>query len=504
MPETIVIAASEATPFAQTGGLAEVIGSLPAALASENTSTKFLVFLPLYLHLKKNHKLKKTGEPLKIFTAGRHFTAGLYCLQNPQAYGYPDNLTFYFIEQPESFEREGLYSAAAPSDKRYGNVENNRDYADNPLRYYLFARAALEYLVIEKIKVKTLHLHDWQTAFFAILLRSMFVYSPVFFRTRLITTIHNLSFQGIYPEKFKDLLNIPEHLFNSECMEHYGRINMLKSAICLSDAITTVSPNYSRQILAPVNSFGLKGFLLNHRDKISGIINGVDTQKYSLDVRLLDKTEPAADQKPLSLKRLYKKQIIDTCYKTKSSSNQLLFVSVTRLTSQKGMDVYLNVIPDILKKHKIKILIMGEGDTSLEKQADQLAAEYPQQFAYLKQYNEQQAYRIYAAADFYMMPSRFEPCGISQMIAARLATVPVTSREGGLYDTIRDMQETADNNKATGILIAGVSEKEIAVAIERATRIETKTREKIALANLKIDFSWKKPAQQYLNLYNTI
>ena len=466
----VFFVASEALPYAKTGGLGDVTGSLPAALRVLGADT-FLI-LPFYRTIMaKNLPLEQV------------MTATLTMGGRALSYTVLRHQETYFIAQNEFFERDGLYNT------REG------DYPDNWLRFAFFARAALE-TIVALGGADVIHVHDWQAALLPVYLRVLYPER----REKILLTIHNIAYQGLFSPEILPEIGLPSSVFTMQGLEFYGNVNYLKGGIVWADKVNTVSPKYAREIQTDEYSFGLDGILATRRDHLSGILNGIDCSYW----------DPSADG---ALPHMYSPSSLTGKMQDKESllqetglaaePDRPLFVMVSRLVAQKGVDLMLSTF-DQMMSLPINLMVLGTGDTDIETALVAKAAAYPGRFVLIRKFDEGLAHRMYAGSDFFLMPSRFEPCGLSQMIALRYGSVPVVRRTGGLKDTVQDVHpKTGTGN---GISFDDATPSEFLDAVRRAVRLYTDCDafRRIQAIGMACDFSWKASARDYLALYHSM
>jgi len=466
----VFFVASEALPYAKTGGLGDVTGSLPAALHMLGADT-FLI-LPFYRTIMaKNLPLEQvmTGT---LAMGGR--TLQYTVLRHQQT---------YFIAQNEFFERDGLYNT------REG------DYPDNWLRFAFFARAALD-TIVALGGADVIHVHDWQAALLPVYLRVLFPER----REKTLLTIHNIAYQGVFSPEILPDIGLPSSVFTVDGLEFYGNVNYLKGGIVWADEVNTVSPTYAREIQTDEYGFGLHGILATRHEHLSGILNGIDWSYWdpSADVALPHIYSPSS----LAGKEQDKESLLqETGLALKP--NHPLFVMVSRLVAQKGVDLVLGAF-DQMMSLPMDVMILGTGDTDIETALAAKVAAYPGRFVLSRKFDESLAHRMYAGSDFFLMPSRFEPCGLSQMIALRYGSIPVVRRTGGLKDTVQDVHpKTGIGN---GISFDDAASSELIDAVRRGVRLyaDHDAFRRIQAIGMACDFSWQASARDYLALYHSM
>jgi len=477
----IVFIASEASPLAKTGGLADVAGSLPHAL--QHLGHKVTVIMPFYRqHIAASGiATRALGRSIEMWADGvqRH------C---PLHEAVVDGLSFLLIEQDDLYNRDGLYGPAGGA------------YDDNLLRYLLFSRVALETAAQLGATVDILHCHDWQTGMIPLLLKTQYQHHPEIADAQCVFTIHNLAYQGNFGADWIHRLGIPSHHFHPDGFEFHHQINCMKAGIASAQAVTTVSPSYAEEILTPEYGCELEGFLQNHRYKLSGIVNGLN----------IDDWDPSKDQaieapfgaSKVTGKNRCKQALQESCGLNVSDDTPLL-VLISRLADQKGIDLLLANAGRWIERG-YQLAILGSGDPHSEYALHQLADANPSQMYFYRGFNETLARQIYAGGDIFLMPSRFEPCGLGQLMAMRYGTVPVVRATGGLKDTVIDY---ADNkSKATGVHFSDATPEAFDVALEQAIELYRNPAvwARIRCNALKRDSSWEASAGDYVGLYQQL
>ncbi|MCK9614239.1 MAG: glycogen synthase [Candidatus Omnitrophica bacterium] len=451
----IALCSSEVFPYAKTGGLADVTGALPLALAKNDCEVK--VFMPLYKKIK----------PQKMFSDYGLTKEG--------------NVEFYFIKNDNYFMRDALYGTA------------QGDYGDNLERFSFYSRKVLELLKQLNFKPDVIHSNDWQSSLVNIYLRTIYSSDDFFRKTATILTIHNLAYQGLFGRDKYPVLGLSWDYFNMHCLEFYEKINLLKGGIVFSDIVSTVSPTYAKQIQTTDYGCGLDGVLREKRDKLTGILNAID----------YDVWNPANDSliyKNYSPKNLEDKAINKKMFQKelglKVSEDTLLLGMVSRLAEQKGVDILSGSLDYLLKKYQI--VILGLGDEKYHKILKKKAEKFKKSFSLNLMFDEKIAHRIYAACDGFLMPSRFEPCGLSQMISYKYATVPIVHRTGGLADTVIDVK-----NQGGGFVIDKYTSDDLSSAIDRAAKLfkDKKSWPKLLKKISQYNFSWAQAAKHYVDMY---
>jgi len=399
-----------------------------------------------------------------------------------------DGLRFLLIEQDDLYDREGIYGPAGGA------------YDDNLLRYLLFDRVALEAAAQLGQTVDILHCHDWQTGMIPLLLSTQYQHHPAIAAARCVYTIHNLAYQGNFPAEWIHRLGIPSHHFHPEGFEFHDQINCMKAGIASAHAITTVSPSYAEEVLTPEYGCELEGFLDQYSDKLTGIVNGLDIDDWNPATDSALHTTFAAGK--IAGKKKCKQTLQEASGLTVSADTPLM-VLISRLADQKGIDLLLANAETWIERG-YQLAILGSGDPDNEQALHDLADAHPTQMYFYRGFNETLARQIYAGGDIFLMPSRFEPCGLGQLMAMRYGTVPVVRATGGLIDTVIDY---ADNKgKATGIHFSDATPEAFDTAVEQTITLfrNKPVWSRIRSNALKRDSSWQASANDYISLYQQL
>ncbi len=480
MSNRIAFIASEAAPLAKTGGLADVVGALPRALQA--LGHEVTVVLPWHKRqTPADAAIRPLNHRIDLHADGREWRCALHeCVER--------GVRFMLVEQDELFDRDGLYGPAGGA------------WEDNPLRFLVFNRAAIEAIAQVDGGADIVHCHDWQTAMIPLLLRTQYDHRPEIARARTVFTIHNLAYQGVFDAGWIHRLGLPEAHFHMEGYEYHGQVNFMKAGIATADAITTVSPSYAREILTPLYGCGLDGFLRRHQEKLRGIVNGIDTEAWNPATDRALAARFSADR-PAGRKRC--KAALQSLCGFPETPDAPLLALISRLADQKGVDLLLaNAERWIARDWQIAVL--GSGDPECERALEDIAERHPRRFFFFRGFNEQLARRIYGGADIFLMPSRFEPCGLGQLMAMRYGAVPVVRATGGLIDTVTDYR--ANKQRATGLHFhepdpaAFDAAAEEAVALFRRPRVFARIRGNA----MRRDSSWDASAAEYDALYRAL
>jgi len=475
----IVLAASEAFPFCKTGGLADVVGALCQQFAG-NKQNKVLLFLPHYSNIVRVSSLKIVPGVYLIPIGDKIEQASL-------SYINWGRVIVFFVNNRNYFDRPGLYRT------------KEGEFADNDERFIFFNRAVLEGCKFIGFRPDIIHCHDWQTGLIPAYLKTVYKLDAFYTRTRSLFTIHNIAYQGHYSYASFRKAGFHPVDYTPEKFEYYGGMSFLKSGLVFADNINTVSPNYAREVQRDsAMGFGLEGVLRSRSNHFCGIVNGIDTDVWDPE---LDPILPIGyDASEVTKGKLAAKLSLQQQCKLVQDPEKPLIGIVSRLDYQKGLDIVLPLIEKL--KGRVQFVILGMGDLRLEKAYQGLARKYAGSVSYNGRLDEELAHRIYAGSDLFLMPSRFEPCGLSQLIAMKYGTLPIVSRVGGLVDTVRGYTGTNDDT-ATGFFIDKFTEQGILSTVEKALQVfnNRKIWLKLVRNAMRQDLSWDKSARAYLELY---
>jgi starch synthase len=476
----IAFLASEVIPYAKTGGLADVAGALPKFLAGLGAEVR--VFMPLYREVrKKKVPLTPVIERAGLDMGGEKLA---YAVFSHRA----DGVTFYFIDRPEYFDRDGLYGTSAG------------DYPDNGERFAFFCRAALETMKDMRYSPDIVHGHDWQSALAFAYLRHAYAGDAFFAKTRTLFTIHNLAYQGLFDEEVLGRIGLPPSLFNMNDLEFYGKVNALKAGILYTTAVTTVSPRYSREIQTPAFGCGLDGLLRSRSGVLLGILNGVDYRDWDPATdRLIPRNYTPAD---LAGKKVCRREL--ACeFGLAAPADLPVAGMVTRLAGQKGLDIVCDALDELLGVG-LALVILGTGDQKIQDFLLAAQKKNPDRIGLKIAFDERIAHTIYAGSDIFLIPSRYEPCGLTQMYAMKYGTVPVVRATGGLDDSVQEFDPgTASGN---GFKFLEAEPAPLVEAAGRAVGLFKRSGEWGTLVRnaMAADFSWERSAAAYLALYKML
>jgi len=474
----IVFVASEGVPHSKTGGLADVVGALPKALAGMGHEVE--VLLPRYRMTKPGRALPQIRSLTIPLSSGFKFAS-------IQDGGNPGGVQSYLVDCPEFFDREGLYQ------------EKGEDYPDNAQRFAAFSLAALEFMKHSATPPDVIHCHDWQAALVPIYLRNLYNGDPFYRNTSVVFTIHNLGYQGLFPPHTLPQISLHAGLFTVEGLEYYGKVNLLKGGIVFSDFVTTVSRKYAEEIQTPEFGYGLEGVLRSRGERLQGILNGVDYDAWNPATdKLL-----AANYTPENLqgKQACKKALLEKMGAASPVLDRPVIGIVSRFAAQKGFDLIAG-IAEQLAALDLYIVALGTGEPAYEELFRAMATKYPDKFLVKVAYDNTLAHQIEAGADMFLMPSRYEPCGLNQIYSLKYGTVPVVRATGGLDDTI----EAFDGKGGTGFKFSDYTPEALLACIQQAveTYRQPKVWHRLVQNCMKKDFSWPTSAKQYVKIYQSL
>lgn len=468
----VLYVTSEALPFAASGGLADVAGSLPRALRTRLIGCR--VVLPLYESVPQELREGMTFlGSLSVPVAWRRQYCGVFEAKH-------NGVIYYLLDNQYYFKRAGLYG-----------------HYDDAERFAFLARAALEMLTLIDFKPDIIHANDWQTALTPVYYRLFYAGREGFENIKTVYTIHNIQYQGKYGmEILEDVFGIPQSA--RELVEYDGCVNLMKGAIEVADRITTVSPTYAEEIRDPWFSHGLDSILRLREDKLCGILNGIDTDSYN------PQTDPDiyahySAEDPSG--KAENKRALQERLNLPVRADVPLIGMVTRLVSHKGLDLVKYILDELLSED-IQMVILGSGDWVYENFFREVQGRYPQKFCYCTGFVPELARKIYAGADIFLMPSKSEPCGLAQMVACRYGTIPVVRETGGLKDSIRD----CGDGEGMGFTFKTYNANDMLYAIHRSLGAYANKHDWPILVKraMETDFSWGRSANEYIRLYRSL
>jgi starch synthase len=471
----ILIVASEVTPFAKTGGLADVIGSLPVALKRLGHDVR--IIMPFYRSVKSGGGGIRKGRKSVDIAVNDAVIKGY--LRAGDLHGIP----VYFVENREYFDREALYGTASA------------DYPDNPERFAFFCRAVLAFIKKLDFRPEIIHCNDWQTALIPLLLRHELKADPFYHKAATVYTIHNLAYQGLFPKDVLRKMGLDSSYFTADKIEDRGKVNLMKGGILNADVISTVSPTYCREIQTPAQGCGMEENLRQRARYLYGIINGIDVTRWNPETdrniyRNYSATAPAG-------KKINKQEL--RSHLGLEPRDVPLIGMVSRMVAQKGFDLLEELLPRF-EAGDLDLVVLGSGEEKYQR-ALVAAGERSRNIVVRTGFNNLLDHRIYAGSDLFLMPSRYEPCGLSQLIALRYGSVPVVRKTGGLADTVKD----AALRNGTGFVFEEDTAEAFWEAIRRALALyaEPEQWKKIVRRGMTTDVSWNASVLQYEELYRT-
>ncbi len=480
----IVFAASECVPFAKTGGLADVVGALPRQIVK--LGHRVTVYLPFYARVRARMEKEHAGAEFKyavrsITIPFRYYNRFVDIVDG----GVRDGVQFYFVDCPELFDRPELYGP------------RGGEYADNAERFGLFCRAVLE--AGKQIGVPDVfHVHDWQTGLIPVYLRNTYAADPMLRRAATVLTIHNAAYQGTFPPPTTEQLLFPWDLFTMDKVEQYDRFNFLKGGVVFSDLLTTVSRTYAEEIQTPEFGWNLEGVLRERAADLHGILNGVDYTRWN----------PATDGylaahytgSDLTGKRACREDLLHAFGLPNVAETTPVIGIVSRLATQKGFDMVAR-IGEELAQRDVAIVALGTGEPVFENFFRDWVFRHPAQVAAQIRYDEALAHKVEAGADIFLMPSRYEPCGLNQIYSLKYGTVPVVRATGGLEDTVD--QWNAEQGTGTGFKFKGYDPRDLLAAVDRALAAfqDRAGWERLMRNGMGRDYGWEAPAREYAQVY---
>ncbi|MBN1870311.1 MAG: glycogen synthase GlgA [Candidatus Omnitrophica bacterium] len=464
----VVFCSSEVFPFAKTGGLGDVCGSLPVAL--EKIGIQVTIVMPGY------GCVSQAGIPVKSVS------------EKVSRAQIGNNIQVYFIEHGPYFDRKGLY------------VDDKGDYPDNLERFSYYCQQVLPLLKTIDVRPDIIHCHDWQTALIPVYVKERYAQDPFYAQTKTIMTIHNIAFQGVFQKDQYPQLGL-ESPFAEQSLEFYDRMNLLKAGVIYGDRVTTVSPRYAKEIQTKPLGCGLDHVLNDRYDGVIGILNGLDHDIWNPRTDRFIAAQYSADD------------FIDAKLKNKSQLQKELHFDVReevplcgfvgRLSHQKGIDLIIDAL-EALVSMDVQIVFLGKGERHYQEKLEQAADLYPGRIAVCSDFNEPLGHQIYAGSDLFLMPSQFEPCGLSQMISLAYGTIPVVFKTGGLADTVK--QFSSVRKEGNGFVFKDYSSASFLKAMKKAIKVfkNEKDLHNIRGNAFQCDFSWEKSARIYQEIYHTI
>jgi len=477
------MATSEAVPFSKTGGLADVAAALAAALSVRGAEVALFVPMHRMSESRVLPAIHDSGLRISVPVGKEQIEATIRWTELPGSNG-----RVFFVDQPEHFDRPSLYG-------------EDGDYEDNCARFVFFSRAVLEASRQLVLRPQVIHCNDWQTGLIPALLDAEYRGEPGFERVASVFTIHNLAYQGQFWHHDMPLTGLDWKYFNWEQLESYGNLNLLKAGITMCDRITTVSPTYSLEIQTSEYGNGLEGVLQHRAERLSGILNGIDTSVWN---PATDKLLPCNFDVDSVLDGKAKcKQVLQEESGLPVRSDVPLIGMVSRMSTQKGFDIIEKAAARFLQ-HDLQLCILGTGDAHCENMCRQLADQYPEKVSVRLQFNEQVAHRIEAGSDIFLMPSRYEPCGLNQMYSLAYGTLPLVRATGGLADSVVDATtKNLNAGTATGFAFTDYTAEALADTFDRAIKLfdDKDSWNQMVRTGMRQDWSWDRSAAEYEAIY---
>ena len=479
----ILLMASEAAPFAKTGGLADVVGALPRALMALGHDVRIL--------MPRHRGVEREAGDLKLVLSGVRLSRGDREAEGALFEGRgPDGIPVYFLAHDHYYDRDGLYGTG------------DGDYWDNCERFVFFCHGGLEALAAlagsgaRAWRPQIIHANDWQTGLVPVYLRTLYRDHPVLGSLPVLFTIHNLAYQGVFWHYDMPLTGLGWDLFTPAGIEFYGRINFLKGGLAFSDVLTTVSRTYAHEIRTAEHGNGLEGVLEDRSADLHGVINGIDDAVWNpaTDAAIAARYSPGSLAGKAACREALRRALgLD-------AADGLLIGMVTRMAAQKGLDLVLEALPRLLEGGA-QLALLGSGEPHLEAAFAAAQAAHPGRVAVRLGYDDAMARTIYAGADTFLMPSRYEPCGLGQLIALRYGTLPIVRRTGGLADTVKEADPA--HRTGTGFGFDAFDADELVAAVARAAAVHRQPAQWSALVHnaMTEDFSWGASAREYATLY---
>ncbi len=476
----ILFAASEAVPFIKTGGLADVVGSLPKYFNKMKYDVR--VILPRYLCMEEEFQKKlEFVTQFSVELGWRKQNAGIYQAK-------ADGIQYYFVEN------DFYFAGYHPYGEIYQDVE----------KFAFFSKAALD--TLEKIDFwpDIIHCHDWQTGMVPVFLEKLYKQREPYQKIRTMFSIHNIRFQGRWMlHEVQDVTGLPSEVFTPQGIETYGESNYLKGGIVYSDVVTTVSKSYAMEIMTPEGGEGLDGVLRHYSFKLFGIVNGLDYQFYN------PKTDPYVrypfQASNLAVQKPKNKQYLQELLHLPKQDDVFMIGMVSRMSDQKGMDLVAAILDEFLGTEKVQMVVLGTGEERYENMFRYFASKYPDKLSATIGYSEEMAHRIYAGVDAFLMPSLFEPCGLCQLISLRYGTVPMVRETGGLKDTVEPYNKFTQ--EGTGFSFANYHAQEMAQIMRAAMQLYYTRPEDwkgLMQRGMAMDFSWDSSVEEYEKLYESL
>jgi len=478
----ILYAAAEVVPFAKTGGLADVAGALPKVLAGLGHDVR--IVMPLYGSIDRVKYGLHPATDIFHIPLGKESVA--VSIEESE---YIPGVKIYFVDNASLYDRPALYG-----------------YPDDDHRFVTYCRALLEMLPRLGWKPDIINCNDWHTGLVPVYLKTLYADSPELCDIGTLYTIHNLAYQGLFPPEVMDLAGLPWELFTWNQLEYWGKFNFMKAGLVFADALSTVSPTYAKEIQTEAYGEGLQGVLAHRSTDLFGILNGIDLEIWnpSSDPWLPEHFSPDDTTGKRACKLALQAEVGLTV-----DADVPLFGIVSRLSAQKGFDILAEILPNLLKKETMQLVILGTGDALFHDLLTKLTKKCPEKLAIALKFDNGLAHRIYAGCDAFLMPSRYEPCGLGQMISLAYGTIPVVRATGGLADTVKEFKRKSDRNynDGNGFVFEPYTAQALKWAITRALSKYSEPEgawTQIIMQAFHRDFSWEASARQYLRVYHQV
>jgi starch synthase len=484
----VLFVSSEVFPYSKTGGLADVSNSLPQALNSLGNEVRIIT--PKYGQLDERrlqiHEIKR----LKDLTVNVHGKARKFSIKSSFIHGKNTKAQIYLLENQDYFKNKGIYQ----------NSRTKKDFPNNDVRYLFFCKAVIEILEILQWKPDIIHCNDWQTGLIPALLKTVYKNNPHIKNIKTVFTIHNLAYQGNFPKTTFKKNNMPDSVFTEKSGNHYGKFSYLKTALNYADMITTVSEKYAQEIRTDkAYSCGMEDVLNRRKRNLVGILNGIDYSVWNPNVDKVIKYRYTRQEIPLKYEN--KRELLNK-YKFEYNEKVPLLGVISRLVDQKGFDLIVKILPKLMNEN-LQMIILGVGEEKYQKFLMKAKKKYPKKLIVNLTFDEELAHHIESACDIYLMPSKYEPCGLNQLYSLRYGTVPVVRDTGGLSDTVIDYRKPNGN----GFLFNKYDADEFYKTVMKAISIFRKDSQKwytLIRNGMMLDFSWKVSAKKYISLYKKL
>lgn len=474
----VLFVASEAVPFVKTGGLADVAGSLPKELRAQGVDVR--VVIPKYQSIAQEYKDQmRVLKTSNVVVGWRQQYCGVEYLEY-------DGVPIYFIDNEQYFKRDALYG-----------------YEDDAERFAFFCRAVLDMLPQIDFIPDVIHCNDWHTGMVNVMLKTQHGQSELYQNIRTIYTIHNLRYQGVFDKAIiSDVLNLDWNVYNNGSVEFFDAVNFMKGGIVYADYITTVSNAYAQEIQYAYYGENLDGLLRSRAESLSGIVNGIDYDVYNPETD--QKIFVPFDIENATMKKIENKLKLQEQLGLPMRRDVPMLAIISRLVGPKGLDLVQHIMEELLMQEDIQLVVLGTGEKQYEDFFKAMAWKYPKKVSANITFNDELAHRMYAAADIFVMPSQYEPCGIGQLIALHYGTIPVVRETGGLKDTVKPYNKYTE--MGNGFTFANYNAHELLFTIKRALDFYGTTNiwEGIVRNAMKCDFSWTQSAKQYKELYHRL